>query len=227
MNCDIPYLRCWVRLPFVSKQEGMEEAYAFGISSIPGRALAFHCMLRSGAHYRHVPIHALALRPDAEPVALGDCQLWDCFTFNAEVHVYSCLREHEAIAYRRSGPAEGTYLFTLDWLPDSWAQPGFVMHPDQNKCGHVLALDNGNLCCLPTNRIAWRDAYFIGRNPDPRSMGYTVQEEVYQAEDSAFDVSGSQHLFYGPERCSGVQEAAQADRPPERTPGPLVTTCGN
>lgn len=196
MNTDIPTLRCWVRLEFISTKTGTEEAYAFGLSSVPGRALAFHCMLKSGAHYRHVPIHAIALNEAAPARTLGDCQLWDCFSFRPEVHVFSYLRDHECIAYLRSGPQDGVYLFTVDWLPDSWAQPGFVMQPEQNKCAHVIALDDGNLAALPTNRIAWRDSYFCGALPDPRVHGYTVQECIYQAEDSGWDVSRDDSMFY-------------------------------
>jgi hypothetical protein len=90
------------------------------------------------------------------------------------------------------------YLFTVDWLPDSPAHPGWTQRPEQNKCAHVLALEDGNLCALPTNRVAWRDAYFIGSNPDPRGQGYRVQEEVWQAEDSSWDVSNDSRLFYSP-----------------------------
>jgi hypothetical protein len=72
------------------------------------------------------------------------------------------------------------------------------MIPDQNKCGHVMALSDGNLACLPTNRIAWRDAYFIGNSPNPQAREYKVQDRVYQAEDSAWDVSRDEGYFYGP-----------------------------
>jgi hypothetical protein len=88
------------------------------------------------------------------------------------------------------------YLFTVDWLPDSAERPGFVMLPDQNKCAHIIALDNGNLCALPTNRIAWRDGYFIGKNPNPREMEYKVQSEVYQPESSDWDVSQDERYMY-------------------------------
>lgn len=197
MNADIPYLRCWVRLPFVSsKTHGVEEAYAFGIQSIPGRALAFHVMLQSGAHYRGVPIHAMALEPTAVALPLGDCELWDCFSYRPEVTVFSYLRDHEATCYLRSCTVSGTYLWTVDWLPDTWERPGFTLSPEQNKCGHVMALADGNLACLPTNRIAWKDAYFIGKNPNPRAQGYKVQDEVYQAEDSSFDVSREAGYYY-------------------------------
>jgi hypothetical protein len=191
MNADIPTFRCWVRLPHISRRDGVEEAYAFAVQSVKGRALGFHCMLKSGAHYRNVPIHALSLYPEVPERRLGDLQLWDCFSSKPVVHVFDYLCNHECICYLRSGEqAEGTYQFTVDWLPDSRESPGFVLRPEQNKCAHIIALADGNICALPTNRIAWRDAYFIGRNPDPKSAGYLVQDLVYQAEDSRWDFSG-------------------------------------
>lgn len=195
MNADIPYLHCWVRRRFISDRDGMEEAYAFAVQSFPGRCLAFHVMLKSGAHYRGVPIHALAVNPSAPEPALSDCQLWDCFTYNPVVHCYAYLRDHQADCVLRSRTEDGVYLFTVDWLPDHRG-PDWTHIPDQNKCGHVLALESGNLCCLPTNRIAWKDGHWIGSQPDPRSQGYTVQEQVYQAEDAAWDASQGSGYFY-------------------------------
>jgi len=197
MNADIPYMRCWVRREFVSQDTGLEEAYAFAIQSHPGRCLAFHVMLQSGAHYRNVPIHALCLDQDAPPIDLGDAQLWDCFTFHPQVHVYGYLREHEAVCYLRSKKLAGVYLFTVDWLPDQDG-PGMTHLVEQNKCGHVMRLDDGNLCCLPTNRIAWRDSYFIGNSPAPETQRYKVQDEVYQAESGEWDVSQSEKYYYTP-----------------------------
>jgi hypothetical protein len=196
MNQDIPTFRCWVRLPHIAEVTGTEEAYAFAIQSIKGRALAFHVMLKSGAHYRGVPIHAIALSPDAAEPSLGDCQLWDCFSSSPTVTVFDYLRDHQCVCYTRSAPQNGTYLFTVDWLPDSATTPGFVLLPEQNKCAHVIALENGNLCALPTNRIAWRDGYFIGGKPDPRAMGYKVQSEVYQSEDCDWDIANDERYMY-------------------------------
>jgi hypothetical protein len=196
MNADIPFMRCWVRLPHISKHSGVEEAYAFAIQSLKGRALAFHCMLKSGAHYRGVPIHAIALSPDAEEASLGDCQLWDCFSSRPLVTVFDYLRDHQCVCHTRSGPQDGSYLFTVDWLSDSPERPGFVLLPEQNKCAHVVALDDGNLCALPTNRIAWRDGYFIGSRPNPREHGYTVQSEVYQSESCDWDVAKDDRYMY-------------------------------
>lgn len=221
MNADIPYLRCFIRNSFLSGNTGVEEAYAFAIQSYSGRALAFHVMLRSGAHYRGVPIHGIALTPDAPPRSLGDCQLWDCFSMRPVVTVFSYLKDHEAICYTRGGQIGGVYLFTVDWLPDSPERPGFCLSPEQNKCGHVMVLDDGNLACLPTNRIAWRDGYFIGANPVPKSMGYRVQEEVFQAEDSGFDVSGSCDYVYGPTVEKAMGTAPWSELASCATPGAL------
>lgn len=197
MNADIPYLRCNVRRSYISNGSGFEEAYAFAIQSVPGRALGFHVMLKSGAHYRGVPIHAISLSLGAGR-PLEECQLWDCFSSRPVVTVFSYLRDHEADCYLRSAKVSGQYLFTVDWLPDSPERPGWTLQPEQNKCAHVLALEDGNICALPTNRIAWKDGYFVGRNPCPRTMGYTVQDEVYQAESCAFDVSQDERYVYGP-----------------------------
>jgi hypothetical protein len=200
VNADIPFLRCWVRLPLISRSDGVEECYAFAIQSMPGRCLGFHVMLRSGAHYRNVPIHALATDPEAKPMELADCQLWDCFTFRPVVHVYRYLQDHEALCYTRGGQAEGTYLWTVDWLPDQDG-PGFTHRPEQNKCAHVMALDDGTLAALPTNRIAWKDGYFIGSKPNPRAHGYLVQDVVWQSEDcSLFDASTDENYIYEDER---------------------------
>lgn len=195
MNADIPYLSCYVRLPFISSKQGCEEAYAFAIQSIAGRALGFHVMLKSGAHYRNVPIHAISTRPGPDR-KLSDCQLWDCFSCKPVVTVFSYLKDHEANCYLKSGMVTGQYLFTVDWLPDSWERPGFTMTPEQNKCAHVLELEDGNLAALPTNRIAWKDGFFCGKNPDPRSQGYMVQRDVYQAESSDWDASKDDRYFY-------------------------------
>jgi hypothetical protein len=198
MNADIPYLKCFVRGSYISDSDGLEEAYAFGIQSIPGRALGFHVMLKSGAHYRNVPIHAICTQ-ESPGRKLWDCQLWDCFSSKPVVTVFSYLRDHEAECYLRSGKVAGNYLFTVDWLPDTWERPGFTMSPEQNKCAHVLELADGNLCALPTNRIAWKDGYFVGSHPSPKGKGYTVQQDTYHAETSAWDVSKDDRYFYGPQ----------------------------
>lgn len=196
MNADIPPLRCFVRLGHISDQDGHEEAYAFAVQSVKGRSIGLHCMLKSGAHYRNVPLHAICLNRDAPQRELSDLCYWDCFTNRPVVTVFDYLCDHECTAALPSGKCLGVYLFTVDWLPDSAERPGFVLQPDQNKCAHVIALRDGNLAALPTNKIAWRDGYFIGADPHPELRGYKVQGDIYQAECASRDFSKSECYFY-------------------------------
>jgi hypothetical protein len=222
VNADIPYLRVWVDNHYTSGLPGVEEGYAFGILSYPGRCLAWHVMLASGAHWRGLPIHALATRPDAERRELRACQLWDCFSFSPVVHVFQYLADHEAICYTPTGNEPGQYLFTVDWLPDSLSRPGWVCRPEQSKCGHVLELACGRLVCLPSNRVAWRDGYFCGDEPDPKSRGYRVTEDLWQAEAAEHDAGGLQQAFWGPMGVWPGGEATSDDRASGGVSGPLV-----
>lgn len=197
MNADIPYLHCWIHRDMIAQSGGMEEAYAFAVCSMKGRSLSFHCMLRSGAHYRNVPLHALALNEAAPKRGPWDLAYWDCFSFKPIVTVFDYLRDHECTALLPTGEREpGVYLFTVDWLPDSAARPGFLLQPDQNKCGHVIALQSGCIAMLPTNKVVWRDGYWIGNDPHPEKAGYKVQQDIYQAECASRDFSKSECYFY-------------------------------
>lgn len=197
MNADIPFLRCWVRQQHISKHSGVEEAYAFAIQSVRGRALGFHCMMKTGAHYRNVPLHALCLSQDAPDRQPEDCAYWDCFTSRPAVTVFDYLKDHECTALLPSGEKEaGVYLFTLDWLPDDAQHPGFTLLPEQNKCGHVLSLASGNLCMLPSNKVIWRDGYWCGNDPHPEKAGYVAQQAIYHAESCDRDFSKSDLYFY-------------------------------
>lgn len=208
MNADIPYQKVWVRRRHIAKGSGgMELGYAFAVSSFTGRALGFHVMLQSGAHYRHIPIHALATKPIARERPLSDLQLWDCFSYRPVVTVFSYLKDHEADCYLRSGAVHGQYLFTVDWLPDTPERPGWTLTPEQNKCSHVMALEDGNIAALPTNRIAWKDGYFCGASPRPHSYGYTVQQDIYQAECSTWDASQDDRYYYQPSRERSSDDA--------------------
>lgn len=197
MNADIPYLHCYVRLGEISEREGFEEAYAFAIQSMKGRAIGLHCMLRSGAHYRNVPLHAICTNQKADERHVDELAYWDCFSSKPIVTVFDYLRDHECIAMLPGSRQErGVYLFTVDWLPDDAARPGWITQPDQNKCGHFISLESGNIAMLPTNKIAWCDGYWIGANPNPQAQRYVVQTAEYHAESCSRDFSKSDGYFY-------------------------------
>lgn len=195
MNADVPPFQCLIREQFLNGREGFEEAFVFGISSIKGRALGFHALLKSGAHFRHLPAHAIAFSESAPPRKLKELAMWDCFSSVPVVWKADFLKDHEAFCLIGGQKLPGTYLFTVDWLPDRAETPGFTLIPEQMKCAHVFQLQEGNLCYLPTNRVAWRDGYWIGESPDPKSRGYRVQKEVYQAEGAELNLTGEEWAY--------------------------------
>ena len=202
MNHDIPPLKVLVHnrnLTQNSEAEGYEVGYAFAIQSWKGRALQFHVLFQSGAHFRHVPLHWLI--HTLEPFQMYDLellQLWDCFSFKPVVTVFDFLRDYSCNAILKDKQSvEAKYWFTIDWLPDSDERSGLLLHPDQNKCAHVVLLGTGQFACLPTNRIAFKDAYFIGNKPNPGTKGYTTIDTVWTSENcERWSVANTDETYY-------------------------------
>ena len=201
MNADIPPLKVWIESKHLGLQEGYEHGYAFAIQSYKGRALQFHVLLESGAHFRHIPLHWLL--HDLNPRLPGThqlhlLQLWDCFSYRPVVTVFDLLKGYQCDCILKDEDVQqGTYWFTVDWLPDSESESGFLLQPDQNKCAHVIMLDNGQVAALPTNRIVFKDAYFIGNKPDAIVKQYRTGDTIYQAEDcERWSVANTDETFY-------------------------------
>jgi hypothetical protein len=183
LNADVPggHFYCLVRREYLHNLEAhhgeFEEAAVFGVCSVPNRGLTFHVLLKSGAQFARVPLHALAWKSDAPPRPLHVLQTWDCFGYQFSAHRYAHLDQRECCAYLKHGErADGVYLFTVDWLEN-----GYSDTPDQHKCAHVLKLDDGNFAALPNNRILWRDASFI-EWPEGRPT-YRTNTHIWYAEE--------------------------------------------
>lgn len=202
MNSDIPAQKVLIAKRNLTQNEeadGYEAGYAFAIQSYPGRALQFHVLLQSGAHFRHVPLHWLLHSPSAMPLEeLETLQLWDCYSFKPVVTVFDFLKSSQCNAILKDKRTmSATYWFTVDWLPDSNERPGYVLQPDQNKCGHVLLLENGQVACLPTNRVAFKDAFFIGNKPDASTQGYVTIDMEWSAENAErWSVADTDETYY-------------------------------
>jgi hypothetical protein len=57
----------------------------------------------------------------------------------------------------------GKYLFTLDWAASTDSGDTdflFSEYPSQHKCGHFIAMDNGNFAIQPNNRLTIHDPSF-------------------------------------------------------------------
>jgi hypothetical protein len=211
MNADIPPLKVWIESKNLNGKEGFEHGYAFAIQSNKARALQFHVLLESGAHFRHIPLHWLWHDTDASKPAdiraalrgisgysLELLQLWDCFSYRPIVTTFDILKGYQCDALLKDKTkVSGTYWFTVDWLPDSESESAFLLQPDQNKCAHVILLDNGQVAALPTNRIVFKDAFFIGNTPSAAEQGYTTLDTIWSAEDcNRWSVANSDKIFY-------------------------------
>lgn len=159
LNNNLPEIEGWIVPGFVS--EKWERCIIMGVSSVESQALGFHCLLDSGALFWRLPIHALRWRVlegdkyAEEHCDLKDLELWDCFSYDAEVYEMGYL--HRARCEVLLPPANavlGRYWCTVDWKGNSVSERGGA---SGHKCAHLILLDDGRIAAQPNNRIYWRD----------------------------------------------------------------------
>jgi len=182
------------------KKRGERDCVIFGLASISGRALLFHVLLPNGAVYYRLPISAFFQKhfsrdqvPDMRP---DELQLWNCFSYWPSVHVFDFLAGVDG-KYRGKDKNfyPGNYLFTVDW---AHPEPNIldVEHsqiPQEHKCAHILALNNGNFAAQPNNRILWHVNNYTTDNDWP---DYKVQNTVWDVEGSDWITEDTDKMFY-------------------------------
>jgi hypothetical protein len=217
MHANSPVIKVFIKNDFLydmEEKEGFTEGHVFGVRSMRARSLLFHVMLKTGAHWRGLPLHSMWwYEPEegSEHYSLENLQLWDCFTEKIQIIQWDYLLGHQCDCFLRTRKVvQGEYWFTVEWLKDENPDTSFVYTPDQDKCAHIIKLDNGQIAALPTNRIAFKDAYFIGNKPNPGAKGYRVSSKVWSAETcDRWSVSEENGVFYLDEEekeCNPQQE---------------------
>ena len=204
LNANIPPIYCKIRTEYLydmdEKKRGERDCVIFGIASISGRALLFHILLPNGALYHRLPISAFFQKhffrdqvPDMRP---DELQLWNCFSYWPSVHVFDFLAGVDGkFRGKDKNFYPGNYLFTVDW---AHPEPNIldVEHsqiPQEHKCAHILALDNGNFAAQPNNRILWHVNNYTTDNDWP---DYKVQNTVWDVEGSDWITEDSDKMFY-------------------------------
>ena len=103
LNANIPPIYCKIRREYLydlRKHQGeTEDCVVFGLGSISGRALLFHCLLTNGAIYWRLPISAFLQRGissamhqrEMEHQDLEDLQLWNSFSYYPSVTTFDFL----------------------------------------------------------------------------------------------------------------------------------------
>ena len=89
----------------------------------------------------------------------------------------------------------GQYLFTIDWAhPDTnILDTEHSEIPQEHKCAHILALDNGNYAAQPNNRLLWHINSFT---TDTSWPDYKVQTTYWDAEATKMVTEDSDRMFY-------------------------------
>lgn len=204
LNASIPPIYCQIRREYLydlkhNKGE-TEDCVVFGIASIPGRAVLFHTLLTNGAIFWRLPISAFIQKgfecsrvPNQN---LVDLELWNSFSYYPSINSFDFLigQKCKYLGVDKKFYA-GEYLFTIDW---AHPEPNIIdtEHseiPQEHKCGHVLALDNGNYAIQPNNRILWNVPSFTTASHWP---DYEVQTSYWNVENKDFISEDSDKMFY-------------------------------
>jgi hypothetical protein len=209
LNANIPTIYCKIRKEYLydlrEHQGETEDCVVFGLGSISGRALLFHCLLTNGAIYWRLPISAFIQRGSGNTLYKGqmehqdleDLQLWNSFSYYPSVTTFDFLKGQRCKYFSKTKNKlyHGEYLFTVDWAhPESnIIDTEHSEIPDQHKCGHVLALDNGNYAVMPNNRILWSIPSFTTSSSVP---DYKVQTTVWNVENKGLITDDTNNYFY-------------------------------
>ena len=204
LNANIPPIYCKIRKEYLydlKKNKGQfSECVIFGISSISGRALLFNIMLPNGACFWRLPISAFFQkeyeRDQVPDMRLDELQLWNSFSYYPSVHCFDWLA---GINGKYLGKDKkfypGQYLFTVDWAhPETnILNTEHSEIPQEHKCAHILALENGNYAAQPNNRIIWHVNSYTTDNDWP---DYSVQNTYWDCEGSDRITEDSDKMFY-------------------------------
>jgi hypothetical protein len=163
------------------------------VKAMAGRALGFNVLLESGACFWNLPVSAFLFKKSEGPLfELDELELWDCLDDKVCVEIIKFLQYKRCTVKMKSGiimPAR--YRMTFDWWEGAWAQM-----PDEQKCYHLLEIDNGQMVLYPNNHILWHDQTIVTGSGKP---DYKVNQQLYSSENSGKKVvvENTDDLFYG------------------------------
>ena len=204
LNANIPATYAQVRKEYLydlQKHHGeVEDCVIFGLASIAGKAVLFHCLLPNGAVYYRLPISAFIQRAydisQVPRMRLDELELWNSFSYYPSVTTFDFLAGQECKYLGKDKKFyTGEYLFTIDW---AHPEPNIldVDHseiPQEHKCGHFIALNNGNYAIQPNNRILWHVGNFTTKDEWP---DYKTQTSEWSVENKDWSTDDTDRMFY-------------------------------
>ena len=204
LNANIPVQYAQVRKEYLydlkSHHGEVEDCVIFGLASMAGKAVLFHCLLPNGAVYYRLPISAFIQRAydisQVPRMRLDELELWNSFSYYPAVTTFDFLAGQECKYLGKDKKFyTGEYLFTIDW---AHPEPNIldVDHseiPQEHKCGHFIALATGNYAIQPNNRILWHLNNFTTKKEWP---DYKTQTSEWNVENKDWSTDDTDRMFY-------------------------------
>ena len=214
LNVNIPVIYCQIRREYLydlQKHHGeVEDCMVFGLASMAGRPLLFHALMENGGGYYRLPISAFIQHgfeiQDVPRMQLHELELWNCFSYYPSVTVFDALTTAGKYLGKDKKWYRGSYLFTVDWgHPESnIVDTDHSEIPQEHKCAHIMALENGNYAAQPNNRILWHVPSFTVRNDVP---DWDVNTQNWSVEDGRdWKTADTNKFFYDIEKKNEPDE---------------------
>ena len=210
LNANIPLIYAQIRREYLYDLTGhhgeVEDCIVFGVASITGRPVLFHCIMENGAVFYRLPISAFIQRgfqpKDVPSQRLDELELWNSFSYYPAITSFDLLDGQSAKFFGKDKKwYKGADLFTIDWAhPESnIVDTDHSEIPHEHKCAHILALENGNYAAQPNNRIIWSIPSFTVKDEIP--FDWKVQTSEWNVEDDMkWKTEDSDKFFYDVEK---------------------------
>ena len=205
LNANIPVIYSQIRREYLydlKEHHGeVEDCVVFGLASITGRPILFHAIMENGAVFYRLPISAFIQRGfDVKKVPrmrLDELELWNSFSYYPSIVTYDILLGQSGKYIGKDKQwYHGTYLFTVDWAhPESnIVDTDHSEVPQEHKCAHIMALENGNYAAQPNNRCIWDLPSFTVKDHIP---DWKVQTNEWNVEDTGkWKTEDTDNFFY-------------------------------
>lgn len=203
---DVPLTYVLVRAEFLHDLDPeyvgkFEECCIIGTVALEGRAPMFSAMVRNGALWARLPLHAFCT-VECEALPLASLCLWDALSYDVTVHQYGYLSNLRVDVFCPDKVMRpGSYLFTLDWCKGDYPEM-----PDQHKAHHIIALDSGHLAAMPGNRLRWHEPSWI--KPFVEPPGYKVMTHEFVVERDRALIDGTKQFY----KVEGEQDGKADDK---------------
>ena len=189
--CNLPSEDVWVRKEYLRDHQDGHGEFVAGVwvsaKSIPGRAFYFETYLPEyGALFDKLPISAFLHKKETpEPdLPLNNLQFWNCMDYGV-VSVYKQFigsMDFEVLS-RDHGTLTGSYVCTMDNYHSDINAIDYSTSetPAEHKSHNLLALDNGQFCLYPNNRMRVYDNSLTPQ--EPLQPDFKVSTVEYQVEN--------------------------------------------